>query len=78
MASCIQEQPSSVLSRVEQNPSQTKPISKATPIIEQLLSTRNIFPKGLRGGGVCFDCLACLCCCCALEEIACFECLKDC
>ncbi len=30
-------------------------MKKETPIIENGLSTRNNFPKGLRGGGACFD-----------------------
>ncbi|UJR11925.1 hypothetical protein I4U23_016103 [Adineta vaga] len=68
MNSTVQKQPStSNLFSIEQE--------NDNSIAEKQVSSRDNFPKGLRGGGACFDCLACLCFCCALEEIACFECL---
>ncbi|CAF1329862.1 unnamed protein product [Adineta steineri] len=74
MSSAINKQPSSSnLNDVEQQ-DQLIATKNISPVVEQ----RDNFPKGLRGGGACFDCLACLCFCCALEEIACFECCRDC
>ncbi|CAF4178236.1 unnamed protein product, partial [Adineta steineri] len=35
---------------------------------EESPSSRENFPKGLRGGGALGDILGCLCFCCALEE----------
>ncbi|CAF2234797.1 unnamed protein product, partial [Rotaria magnacalcarata] len=67
-----------VLYDFDQDQALTKDESKVGPVIQQPLQSRDNFPKALRGGGACFDCLACLCCCCAIEEIACFECCKNC
>ncbi|CAF1067714.1 unnamed protein product [Adineta steineri] len=66
----IHQQPSNINQFSIEQESQS--IEKSTK------SLGNNFPRGLRGGGACFDCLACLCCCCAIEEMACFECCKDC
>ncbi|CAF0908216.1 unnamed protein product [Adineta steineri] len=79
MNNTIQQQPSSLnLFNGEQDQMKIEAVKNDTSKVEQQLPSRNNFPKGLRGGGACFDCLACLCFCCAIEEIACFECCKDC
>jgi len=78
MNSVVHQQPSSlILFDGEQDQMKTQTMKNDTPIVQQRLPSRDNFPK-LRGGGPCFDCLACLCCCCAIEDIACFECCKDC
>ncbi|CAF1456299.1 unnamed protein product [Rotaria magnacalcarata] len=78
MTSVTQQARFPVLYDFDQDQALTKNTSKVGPIIQQPLQPRDNFPKGLRGGGPCFDCLVCLCCCCAIEEIACFECCKNC
>ncbi|CAF1354390.1 unnamed protein product [Adineta ricciae] len=79
MTSVVHKQPSTLDAfNMDQNVIE-KTVKKTddTTTQESALSKDN-FPKGLRGGGACFDCLACLCICCALEEIACLECCRDC
>ncbi|CAF2160582.1 unnamed protein product [Rotaria magnacalcarata] len=56
MTSVTQQARFPVLYDFDQDQALTKNTSKVGPIIQQPLQPRDNFPKGLRGGGPCFDC----------------------
>ncbi|CAF1380396.1 unnamed protein product [Adineta steineri] len=64
-----QQQPSlSTISNIVENSTETSISKNDTLNTEESPSSRENFPKGLRGGGALGDILGCLCFCCALEE----------